>query len=264
MTIEIRALSAIEEFEAVTDVEIAVWDVDPRDAVPPHFLRATETAGGVTLGAFEAGAMAGMAMAFPAYRDGKVFLWSHMTGVLPNQQRHDVGFRLKLAQREWALAHGFDQIRWTFDPILRGNANFNLHRLRASAYRYYVNFYGDMMDGLNKGLPSDRLEACWNLNDASVADVASGRASSEPPAQLLPDQLILSVGNDHEPVAHPAPASGPLLVEIPAAVRSLPIETQLAWRMAVRAAVAPRLANGWYARGFHHTGGHVWYELQPI
>ncbi|MBL8146709.1 MAG: GNAT family N-acetyltransferase, partial [Anaerolineae bacterium] len=84
MPIEIRVLTAIEEFEAVSEIESAVWDVHPRDATSPHFLRATEAAGGVTLGAFdEQQSMVGMAMAFPAYRGGKVSLWSHMTGVLP-------------------------------------------------------------------------------------------------------------------------------------------------------------------------------------
>ncbi|MFN8377264.1 MAG: GNAT family N-acetyltransferase [Anaerolineae bacterium] len=264
MAIEIRVLTENEEFEAVTDIEIAVWDVHPRDAIPPHFLRATETAGGVTLGAFEHDKMVGMAMAFPAYRDGKVFLWSHMTGVLPDQQRQDIGFSLKQAQRVWALEHGLDQIRWTFDPFLRGNANFNLHRLRAVAYHYYVNFYGDMMDGLNKGLPTDRLEACWNLLDARVVAASNGMDPPESPAAFLRDHLLLSVGENQEPVAHSATATSPLLVEIPLAARSLPMERQLAWRFSVRSAIAPHLANGWYAHGFHHTAHHAWYELLRI
>ena len=264
MTITIRVLGSIDEFEQVTDVEMAVWDVHPRDAVPPHFLRATETAGGVTLGAFDRQTMVGMAMAFPAYREGKVFLWSHMTGVLPDQQRQDIGFQLKLAQRVWALEHGMDQIRWTFDPMLRGNANFNLHRLRAVAYRYYVNFYGDMMDGLNKGLPTDRLEACWNLLDPRVVAIAAGEPPDESPAAFLHDHLLLVVGTDQQPVPMLPTAAAPLLVEVPHAVRSLPQPVQLAWRAAIREAIAPRLADGWYAHAFHHAAQHAWYELLRI
>jgi predicted GNAT superfamily acetyltransferase len=264
MTIAIRVLDAIEDFEQVTDVEIAVWDVHPRDAVPPHFLRATETAGGVTLGAFDGARMVGMAMAFPAYREGKAFLWSHMTGVLPDQQRQDIGFQLKQAQRVWALEHGIDQIRWTFDPMLRGNANFNLHRLRAVAYRYYVNFYGDMMDGLNKGLPTDRLEACWNLLDPRVVATTGGETAPESPAVFLRDHLLLSVGPDQQPIAHAPAAGSPLLVEIPHAARALPQPAQLTWRAAIREAIAPHLAEGWYAHAFHHTAHHAWYELLRI
>ena len=265
MPIEIRVLTEIEEFEAVSDIESAVWDVHPRDAVSPHFLRATEAAGGVSLGAYDQQAMVGMAMAFPAYRDGKVSLWSHMTGVLPGQQRNDIGFRLKQAQRAWALDHGIDQIRWTFDPFLRGNANFNLHRLRAAAYRYHVNFYGDMTDGLNKGLPSDRLEACWNLLDERVVAAANGNTSVEPARAFQREHLLLAVGEDQQPVMlNPALEAPLLLVEIPQATRALPVEQQLAWRFAVRAALDPRLAAGWYAYAFHQVDGHAWYELRPV
>jgi predicted GNAT superfamily acetyltransferase len=164
----------------------------------------------------------------------------------------------------WALEHGIDQIRWTFDPILRGNANFNLHRLRAIAFRYYINFYGDMMDGLNKGLPTDRLEACWNLLDSRAVAAANGQPLDEPPAAFLRDHLILSAGENHEPITHSAPAASPLLAEIPLAARSLSQELQLAWRFALREVVAPLLANGWYAHAFHHTAHHAWYELLRI
>lgn len=261
---EIRVLSTTDEFEKVTEVETAVWDVDPRDAIPPHFLRATETAGGVTLGAFDNETMIGMAMAFPAYRDGKLFLWSHMTGVLPEHQRRDIGFQLKQAQRVWALEHGIDQIRWTFDPILRGNANFNLHRLGATARRYYVNFYGDMMDGINRGLPTDRLEACWDLLDAHVVETAGDATAASTPAAFLQDRLLLGVGPDQEPIVRDVPLFSPVLVEIPAAVRTLPTSHQLTWRLAVRDALAPLVNGGWEVCGFHHTAHHAWYELRRL
>jgi predicted GNAT superfamily acetyltransferase len=261
---EIRVLSTTDEFEQVTEVETAVWDVHPRDAIPPHFLRATETAGGVTLGAFYGETMIGMAMAFPAFREGKLFLWSHMTGVLPGHQRRDVGFQLKQAQRVWALEHGIDQIRWTFDPILRGNANFNLHRLGASARRYYVNFYGDMMDGINRGLPTDRLEACWDLLDTRVVAAANGEARADAPVAFAQDRLLLFAGPEQEPVARALPAYSPLLVEIPLAARALPSALQLAWRLAVREAFAPLLSTGWEVAAFHHTAHHAWYELRRL
>lgn len=260
----IRVLETIEEFEQASDIEVAVWDVGPRDTLPPHFMRASATAGGVALGAYEGGRMIGMAMAFPGYRDGRAFLWSHMTGVLPEYQRHDIGFQLKLSQRVWALEHGFDQIRWTFDPFLRGNANFNLFRLGATAQRFHIDFYGEMHDGLNRGLPTDRLEAWWNLLDARVAAAARFEPMPEPQSGFAPERALLFSGSDGAPVLQETPTQQPVLVEIPLAARALPPEVQLGWRYAVREALAPRVGHGWYAHAFYANAQRSWYELYRV
>jgi predicted GNAT superfamily acetyltransferase len=259
----IRVLETIEEFEQASAIEVTVWNVPERDAVPPHFMRATATAGGVALGAFENDRMLGMAMAFPGFRDGRVFLWSHMTGVLAEYQRQDIGFQLKLAQRVWALEHGFDQIRWTFDPFLRGNASFNLFRLGATARRYHVDFYGEMHDGINRGLPTDRLEACWDLLDARVVAAAQyvppGRTG-----EFAPERALLMSDRYGAPILQELAPQQPLLVEIPLAVRALSPEEQLSWRYAVREALAPRVGQGWYAHTFFTGTHHGWYELYRV
>ncbi len=260
----IRVLETIEEFEQAGAIEVAVWNVPPRDSLPPHFMRASATAGGVSLGAYERDTMIGMAMAFPAFRDGKVFLWSHMTGVLADHQRRDVGFQLKLAQRVWALEHGFDQIRWTFDPFLRGNANFNLYRLGATARRYHVDFYGEMHDGINRGLPTDRLEACWDLLDARVVAAAQGALPAESRAGFRPEAALLIADAYGMPILQDVPLQQPLLAEIPLAVRALSPDQQLAWRYAVRDALAARVGDGWYANSFFTSDYHGWYELLRV
>lgn len=258
----IRVLETIEEFEEAGAIEVSVWDVGLRDALPPHFMRATATAGGVTLGAYEGDRMVGMAMAFPGFRDGTAFLWSHMTGVLADYQRHDTGFQLKLAQRVWALEHGFGQIRWTFDPFLRGNANFNLFRLGATAQKYHIDFYGPMHDSLNRGLPTDRLEACWDLLDARVAAaIQFGPAHQASQSNFAPERALLLSSYDGAPVLQEVPAQQPLLVEIPLTVRALPAEAQLSWRYAVREALAPYVGKGWYAHAFYTNAQRGWYEL---
>jgi predicted GNAT superfamily acetyltransferase len=260
----IRVLETIEEFAQAGAIEVAVWNVPPRDSLPPHFMRASATAGGVALGAYEDGQMIGMAMAFPAFRDGKVFLWSHMTGVLPDYQRRDVGFQLKLAQRVWALEHGFDQICWTFDPILRGNANFNLYRLGAAARRYHIDFYGEMHDGLNRGLPTDRLEASWDLLDARVAAAARNEAPPPPDMDFQPERALLLIDVNGAPLLQDVQLQQPLLAEIPLAVRTAPPDEQLMWRYAVRSALAPHVGQGWYAHAFYSGPDHGWYELRRV
>ena len=62
-------------------------------------------------------------------------LWSHMAGVLP-EYRGGLGYRLKLAQRERALAQGYDLIEWTFDPLQAMNAHFNFAKLGGVVEEY--------------------------------------------------------------------------------------------------------------------------------
>ncbi|NBP52503.1 MAG: GNAT family N-acetyltransferase, partial [Actinobacteria bacterium] len=70
---------------------------------------------------------------------------------------------LKVAQREWALARGITEIRWTFDPLIARNAFFNLTRLGAVGAVYHADLYGTMTDPVNAGDATDRVEARWDL-----------------------------------------------------------------------------------------------------
>ena len=73
--------------------------------------------GGQVIGAFDGDTLIGFAMSLPGYRDGKPYLHSHMLAVLPQYRNAGIGRRLKLAQRDDAIARGFDLMEWTFDPL---------------------------------------------------------------------------------------------------------------------------------------------------
>ena len=82
-----------------------------------------------------------------------------MAGVLPAWQGQGLGLALKLAQRQAILEQGLtDWVTWTYDPLQRTNAVFNIHRLGAVCNTYKANWYGEMRDGLNAGTPSDRCQ----------------------------------------------------------------------------------------------------------
>jgi predicted GNAT superfamily acetyltransferase len=115
--------------------------------------------------------MVGFAMALPGYRDGKPYLHSHMLAVLPEYRNAGLGRRLKLAQREDALARGFDRMEWTFDPLEIKNAHLNMARLGAISRRYIPDFYGPSTSPLQGGLPTDRLVAEWWLKSIRVGRV---------------------------------------------------------------------------------------------
>jgi len=174
--ISIRSLKDIESLRQIEQLQIEIWGMPDRDIVPSHQLLAAAGAGGAVLAAVEPdGTMIGFCYGFAGWRDGRPLFYSHMAGVKGLRQLQDVGFRLKCAQREAALAMGYDHAVWTYDPLQSINARFNLHKLAATAERYYVNYYGAMPDELNRGLDSDRLEVSWALRSSRVQTAVAGQ-----------------------------------------------------------------------------------------
>jgi len=129
--VEVRALTTSAELKAAAQLITDVWGAP----FPEDVLRALVLVGNYVAGAFTPGeSMVGAAVAFAAVAD-EPELHSHVTGVLTDHQGSGVGLALKLHQRSWALEHGIETITWTFDPLVRRNAFFNLSRLGATADR---------------------------------------------------------------------------------------------------------------------------------
>ena len=61
-----------------------------------------------------------------------------------------------------------DHATWTYDPLLSRNAYLNIAKLGAVCSTYRRSEYGDMRDGLNAGLPSDRFQVDWWVNTRRV------------------------------------------------------------------------------------------------
>jgi predicted GNAT superfamily acetyltransferase len=174
----IRPCHGIEEFEACLRVERAVWKSSDVDVVPiPLFVVASET-GGQVLGAFHGTDLVGFTLAIAGWRARKPFLHSHMTAVLDGHRDLGVGRRLKLYQREDALARGIGLVEWTFDPLVTKNAYFNFVRLGVVARRYLPNVYGITTSPLHGSLPTDRLVAEWRLRSNRVRRVLAGKEAN--------------------------------------------------------------------------------------
>jgi predicted GNAT superfamily acetyltransferase len=173
-TIVVRRCQGLAEWKACIEVERAVWGSADIDIVPlPLFVVAAET-GGEVLGAFDGERVVGFTLAIAGLRGRKPFLHSHMTAVLSAYRNRGIGRRLKLQQREDALARGIARVEWTFDPLEIKNAYFNF-RLGAIARRYLPNLYGVTSSPLHGGLPTDRLMAEWHLRSARVRRCVSAR-----------------------------------------------------------------------------------------
>jgi predicted GNAT superfamily acetyltransferase len=144
------------------------------------------------MGAFDGNEMVGFALSVPGTRSGHIYLHSHMLAVRKEHRNGGLGRRLKLLQREDALARGIELIEWTFDPLEIKNSYLNIEKLGAIARRYNINQYGITSSPLQGGLPSDRLIAEWWLKSRRVETLlATGknpafhqRAAVEVPAAI--------------------------------------------------------------------------------
>lgn len=173
-TIQIRPLLKLEEFERCVVLQLEVWGYSDGDVIPRRVFIVAQKIGGQVLGAFDGETIVGFAMSLPGYRDGHAYLHSHMLAVLPAHRNAGLGRRLKLAQRDDAIARGFDLMEWTFDPLEIKNAHLNIARLGAIARRYQADFYGPSSSPLQGGLPTDRLYAEWWLRSPRVANILRG------------------------------------------------------------------------------------------
>ena len=178
----IRACKGIRELEACVALQKEVWNFDDVDLIPLRLFVVATKIGGQAIGAFDGDELVGFAMSIPGTRNGNPYLHSHMLAVRESFRNTGLGRKLKLAQRDDALARGILLIEWTFDPLEIKNAWLNIERLGAIARRYNPNQYGMSSSPLQGGLPTDRLVAEWWLDSQRVNSVLAGsnpRAETE-------------------------------------------------------------------------------------
>jgi predicted GNAT superfamily acetyltransferase len=194
--IEVRPLTELAEFREAVRIQRIIWGFEDLELLPVRLFVVAEKVGGQVLGAFDAGHLIGFCLAIPGIRDGKVYLHSHMLGVLKEYRDAGAGRLLKFAQREEALARGIDLVEWTFDPLDLKNAYFNIERLGVVVRRFVPNQYGITTSHLQAGLPTDRCIAEWHLTrqreatpvSASIsvpADIAAIKESDPPRASEI-------------------------------------------------------------------------------
>jgi predicted GNAT superfamily acetyltransferase len=258
LDIQIRDLTSLDDQQAAAELLRRVWRADSADQiVNAGMMRAFAHSGNYVVGAFRGSTLVAVAVGF----FGADHLHSHVTGVDPAGQSGGVGYAVKLHQRAWALARGVGAVCWTFDPLIRRNAYFNLHKLGARAAAYLPDFYGAMDDGINVGDPSDRMYIRWEL--ASPAAIAAAEGHGPDPD---PSGATILVGRTDAPGAETpvpgvlgVPAPGRLAVAVPADVeRMRGTDAALAarWRLAVREAMVTALDSGYHIEGITRDG---WY-----
>ena len=167
----IRKCESLEEMRSAFSLQREVWQFSDAELVPIRVFVLANKIGGHVIGAFDQQEMVSFALAIPGYRNGHAYLHSHMLAVRTQYRNSGLGRRMKLYQREDALARGFELMEWTFDPLEIKNAYFNIERLGAIARRYNVDQYGITSSPLHGGLPSDRMVAEWWMKSRRVQAV---------------------------------------------------------------------------------------------
>jgi predicted GNAT superfamily acetyltransferase len=272
MTISISPITTIEECRHIEQLQADIWQSSELEVAPDHLIFTIAKEGGQVLLARhnETGEPVGFAYGFLGRtKTGRLKLASHQVGVAPAYQNQGVGYQLKLAQREAALADGLDLITWTYDPLQGRNARLNLHKLGAVCHIYFPNLYGPMRDELNQGLPSDRFRVEWWIATAWVADRLAGQAQPHQsldypvlnPATLQTDGLLAP------PDLSPSPEGEFCLVEFPANLNQLRAATTklaLQWRLHTRQIFQTAFELGYTAVDMLHHEDRNYYLLQKI
>jgi len=271
----IHLLETPEEMVAVENLQRLVWPGSETDVIPSHMLLAAIHSGGLALGAFVGKQLVGVVFGFPGFYttpDGpRLKHHSHILGVLPKWNSKGIGFALKRAQWQMVRKQGLDRITWTYDPLLSRNAHLNISRLGAVCNTYLKSEYGEMRDGLNIGLPSDRFQLDWWVNSKRV----ERRLSRHFRPALTFDhyrkaEATLLIGQiDQRSMLHPpekaiSPAGKLLLVEIPfdfPSLRVLNLSLAHKWRFYTREVFENAFESGYLITDFVHHHQRSYYVL---
>jgi predicted GNAT superfamily acetyltransferase len=253
--ITIRRAETIADYHACQDAQRRAWGItEEQYVVPIATMVGAQLHGGLVLGAFTAdGQAVGLSFAFLGRINGRLGLYSQLTGVVPGQQGQGLGGRLKRAQWEYARGAGLELIAWAFDPLQSGNAHFNLGRLGARSRTFIENMYGRRTDTLNAGVPTDRLIAEWSTTSEPQPRRTSELYDLQRLPRVVTEAASPEAGFPVRLATDPSAGEGPVLLEIPSQIARLraeaPARAEL-WRRAVAEAFTTLFARGYEAVDF--------------
>ncbi len=260
MNFAIEELTELHDLHELAELFALVWGRPGEPPISSDILRALAHSGNYLAGTRSEGRLIGGIVGwFGGHPPHDLHMHSHILGVVSGVEARGLGFALKQHQRRWCLERSVGAVEWTFDPLVRRNAYFNLTKLGAEAARYLVDFYGAMDDGINAGDESDRILIRWELTSEKATQAAEGK-----PVEPAVDEgaaRVLVVGSVGEPV--PGDLRGPTaLLQVPddiVALRRGAPELARAWRHAVRAALGGAMSAGYRVTAVTRDG---WYVLQ--
>jgi predicted GNAT superfamily acetyltransferase len=265
----IRKLFKRAELEKLIDLQREVWKHPDLDLTPIHQFCISSFMGGLVLGAFVDGELAGFVYSFPAIFKGKFCHHSHLLAVRPQFQGYGLGKRLKWAQRNEVLKMGLDLITWTYDPLQTRNANLNFHTLGVISQNYLPDFYGETPAlKLGPNVPTDRLLVEWFIKTKRVEARAQGKMDGSLDLTFLPKALegFLTENGVYQPSKPALRMAAPVfLVETVRDIRALQKTPEIiaAWQSALRQIFTHYFKKG-YAIVDFIFGERCYYVLKKL
>jgi predicted GNAT superfamily acetyltransferase len=275
--IRTEILETADEIRLIEDLQRIVWPGSETDIVPLHMVLTLVHNGGLAIGAFDEDDLIGFVYGFTGTEEigGDMVRkhCSHQMGVHPDYRDKGIGYRLKRAQWQMVRHQEFELITWTYDPLLSKNGYLNIHKLGSVCRKYIPNLYGELRDGLNAGLPTDRFQVELWVNSNRVQ-----HRMSRNPRKKLDLAHYLSAGVEiinpssltETKTVQPAYHFGIpeefldgdktplLLVEIPVeylALKSDDFDTAFRWRMHIRSIFLNLFQEGFIVTDMVHLPG---------
>ena len=284
----IRHLQSLDDLKQAEEVEREVWGLSDLDTTPMTLAIATKEAGSIWVGAFDGAKLAGFAFGFLGMEHGQLIVHSHMLAVREPYRNLRVGYRLKLAQRERALALRIDdgrnhdnrvgdarelrtnelranglrinEMTWTFDPLQSRNAHLNFAKLGVVSESYKVDFYGEETSSVLHRNSTDRLWVTWPLTSRRVQERLLGKDNRAAMVDALFTLTpLIRFNGDGTPVRTDLDAAigrQRIAIEIPSDIRDVERkDPALAkeWRMQTRWAFTEALSAGFFVAEFCRT-----------
>jgi predicted GNAT superfamily acetyltransferase len=278
MAVHLRDLHGLDDFRAVVALEQEIWGyTDPADIITVPVFIITLKRGGILVGAFDdQQRLVGFAFSIVGVKHGKPTQWSHMMGVVAEHRGSGLGRVLKLAQRERAIAAGFELMEWTFDPLQALNAHLNFSKLGVVCDEYARNVYGESTSALHRGTPTDRFVVEWHLRSPHVerriaragesgGNLISVRAAEASDAPVVNEAVRTGLWT--RPSAGDLTVEGPRVwVEIPDSFTQMQQqapELALEWRHHTREIFETYFARGYRAVDFQASRRRYLLALRP-
>jgi predicted GNAT superfamily acetyltransferase len=258
--ITMRDLESIDDLRQVEAVEQEVWSLADRDVLPLTMTIASKRAGNIWIGAFDKERLVGFAFGLLGMGHGRLNIHSHMLAVLAPYREFELGYKLKLAQRERALAMRISEMTWTFDPLQSKNAHLNFAKLGVISDSYLIDFYGEETSSALHRNSTDRLWVRWPMASRRVQQRLQGR-DSRPEVMDALSRLtpLVRFNANGTPVNTDLPSAVSrqrIAIEIPTNIGDIEAkDAALAreWRMSTRWAFTEALNAGFFVAEFCRT-----------
>ena len=230
--IVIRELVTIPDQNMGLDLFDAIWPIPGGGReIPENLMQAFVHNGSYFVGAFSRDEILGATFGFIGINGG-THLHSHMSAVVPNNRDLGIGALMKKHQFNWALERKIPFISWTFDPLVKRNARFNISKLGVELSDYFPDFYGPMTDLVNAGDASDRLMVKWLVS-------SSGPQSSNDFSEIPKGAINIAI---------------PLDI---VALRAQSAQEAMAERLRVREEFLTAFDSGYKVIGFSNAHGYI-------